>query len=86
MPIRTSKTEHEYPYGHRRRVGDRFRVDESDVDVLLALGRIESEPGEQGHVPGSKPEVPAQDIYATRDMTAARAAATGRAGRNRRAA
>jgi hypothetical protein len=82
MPIRTSKTEHEYPYGHLRRVGEQFHVDQSDVDVLLALGRIDAEPDEQGYVPGSNAD-PARSAYATRDMTGARATGSRR---NRKAA
>lgn len=53
---RISKAEHEYG-GRRLKVGDRFHVEPKDVELLLALGRIEPEEGEAG--------------YRTRDMAAA---------------
>lgn len=56
MPLRKSKTSHEYPYGHPRVAGEEFEVASSDVDVLLALGRIEPEAGD------------AKPSYARRDM------------------
>jgi hypothetical protein len=69
MPIRTSKTEHEYPYGHRRQVGDRFDVDDKDVPVLLVLGRIDPEAGEAGFVPHHSNDA-GRSSYPTREMTA----------------
>lgn len=56
MPIRISKTEHEYPYGHPRIAGEKFEVAPGDVDLLLALGRIEAEKED------------ARPSYARRDM------------------
>lgn len=61
MPIHTSKTVHEYPYGHVRQVGDRFDVEPGDVHILLALGRIE-------------PEGDGTAAYSTRDMASQPAA------------
>lgn len=63
MPTRISKTQHEYPYGHRRKVGEAFEVDQKDVDLLLALGRIEPEQAIVSH-DGSAIE------YQTRAMSA----------------
>lgn len=59
MATRISKAEHEYPFGHPRKVGETFEVDDKDVEVLLALGRIEPDDG-------------ARQSYNTRDMAATR--------------
>lgn len=66
MPIRTSKTAHEYPYGHPRKPGEEFEVAAQDIPLMLALGRIE---------PGPDDKIPAPNGlgYITREMTAARA-------------
>ncbi len=67
MALRISKIAHEYPYGCHRQVGERFEADSQDVELLLRLGRIESEVGEYGYV-GEKSITP--QIYETRDMSA----------------
>lgn len=60
MPDRISKTEHEYA-GRRLSKGDMFHVEQQDIPLLLAIGRIEPEEGEEG--------------YLTRDMRASKPSA-----------
>lgn len=79
MPIRTSKTEHEYPYGHKRVAGEKFEVEAPHVEVLIGLGRIEPEPGDA--VPDhARRDMHAGDstTYSTRALTAASARASKR--------
>ncbi len=66
MPQRKSLTSHEYD-GVDIHVGQVFHVNSEHVGLLLALGRIAPEPGEQGYVPrDSTAAAPAP--YQTRDM------------------
>jgi hypothetical protein len=57
MAKRIAKVAQEYAQRHIE-VGETFDVDESDVALLLELGRLEPDAPQQG--------------YATRDMTAGR--------------
>ena len=60
---RTAKVEQEYAQ-RQVKVGQRFQVEEQDVNALLALGRIEPVSGEAGYV----------QPYRTREMKARKAA------------
>jgi len=60
MPTRISKTTHEYA-GRVLSKGDEFEVEQEHIPLLLAIGRIEPEEGEEG--------------YLTRDMHAGKPAA-----------
>jgi hypothetical protein len=55
MPERISKVAHEYA-GRQLSKGDKFECEEQHVNLLLAIGRLEPEEGEEG--------------YQTRDMRA----------------
>ena len=46
MPERTCKTTHEYA-GRQVDVGQRFHVEPADVDLMVAMGRIEKEEGDK---------------------------------------
>lgn len=49
MIERISKIAHQYA-GRELAVGDRFKVEPQDVNLLLALGRIEPVEGEPGYL------------------------------------
>lgn len=69
MKQRTCKAPHVYG-GRAREVGERFPVEPGDVEVMLAMGRIEREKSDS--VPGYVPRDMAASWaggYATRDMT-----------------
>jgi hypothetical protein len=53
MPKRISKTHHEYAR-QALAPGDEFEAEAKHLPMLLALGRIEPEPGEAGYVAGAE--------------------------------
>lgn len=72
MPARVSKVIHEYA-GRQIKVGETFDVHEADVDLMLAIGRIERMDTDRvpDHVSSSMAaEWP--NGYSTRAMTARR--------------
>ena len=86
MQERTCKKAHVYA-GRQVEVGCRFKVELGDVELMLALGRIEREEGDfvPGHV--------ARDMvagwpgdYATRDMSASQDQPRQKRAYNRKAA
>ena len=48
---RVSKGGHEYA-GHTLKVGEEFDLEVGHVEIALAAGRIEPEPGEEGYEAG----------------------------------
>jgi hypothetical protein len=70
MPERICKSPHEYA-GRQVEVGQRFHVEPADVELMLAMGRIEREEGDKA--PGYVPRDMAAGWaggYATREMVA----------------
>ena len=81
MPERLCKVPHTYA-GRQIEVGQRFEVDPADVELMLAMGRIEREDGDKvpAHV-NARDAATWPNTYTTRDMSAARPARRGRGAR-----
>jgi hypothetical protein len=72
MPERISKVSHEYA-GRQVKVGERFNVDAADVELMVAMGRVERDVEDK--IPAFVHPTKSADwpnTYATRDMNAAR--------------